>query len=95
MEDAKVISFDPTGILNIGGLGHKKYWLIGVWLEFESTLVDLLGLTTLRLEGLGSTTWGAFVLVIICKPTLGSNVISPMSSTIILGGFDEWVHLYV
>ncbi len=60
--------------------------MISAWLESESPFVDFSSLATLRLKGLGSTTWGALVLVIICGPTHGSNVISPLSSTTILGG---------
>jgi hypothetical protein len=68
IEATKATSFDPTRISNIGGLGHNKYWLIGVWLEFESLFVDFSGLKTLKVEGIRSTTWGALVLVIICEP---------------------------
>jgi hypothetical protein len=95
MEVAKTTILYPIGTSNIGGLGRNKYWLIGVWSKFESPSIDFSGLTTLRFEGLGSTTWGALMLVIVCKPTPSSNVISLMSSTTILGGFDEWVHLYI
>jgi hypothetical protein len=55
------------------------------WLESKSPFVDLFGLSTLGLEGLQSTTWGEFVIVIVCGSTLGSNVISPMSLTTIFG----------
>jgi hypothetical protein len=79
-------SLDPIGTLGIKGFEHYRYWLIGAWSESESPFVDFSSLTALRLEGLGCATWGALVLVIICGPTLGSNVISPMSSTTILGG---------
>ncbi len=60
-----------------------KYW---GWSKFESHFVDFSSLITLRLEGLGFTTWGALVLVIVHGPTPSSNVISPRSSTTILGG---------
>jgi hypothetical protein len=85
MEVATTINLDPTSTLGIGGLGHCKYWLIGAWSKSKSPFVDFLGLATLRLEGLESTTWGSLVLMIIHRPTFGSNVISPMSSTTILG----------
>jgi len=52
--------------------------LIGAWLESKSPFVDFSSLGILGLEGLRSATWGALVLVIICGPTLRSNVISPM-----------------
>jgi len=55
------------------------------WLESKSPFANFSGLSTLGLEGLGSATWGEFMLVIVCGFTLGSNVISPMSSTTILG----------
>ncbi len=80
-----MISFDPIRTLGIGGFGRHKYWLIGAWSESKSPSNDFLGFITLKLEGLGSTTWGALVLMIICEPTPGSNVISPMSSITILG----------
>ncbi len=51
-----------------------------------SHLLLALSLATLGFEGLGSTTWGALVLMIVHRPTLGSNVISPMSSTTIFEG---------
>jgi hypothetical protein len=38
------------------------------------------------LKDLGSTTWGALVLMIVHRPTFGSNVISSMSSTTIFKG---------
>jgi hypothetical protein len=57
-----------------------------VWSKYESLYIDFSSLVALRLEGFRSVTWGTLVLVTICKPTGGSNVISPMSSTIILGG---------
>ncbi len=56
-----------------------------MWLKFESPSVDFLGLVALGFEALRSVTWGAFVLVIVHRPTPNSNVISRMSSTIILG----------
>ncbi len=60
--------------------------MISEWSESESPSIDFLSLVALGLEGLGSTTWGALVCVTVCRPMLNSNVISPMSSTIILGG---------
>jgi hypothetical protein len=75
---AIMINLDPIGTLGIGGLGHHKHWPIGAWLESKSSFVDFFDLAALGLKGLGSTTWGAFVLMIVCEPTLGSNVISPM-----------------
>jgi hypothetical protein len=50
--------------------------LIGAWLEFESPSGDFSNLVALRLKGCGFTTCGALVLMIVYKPTLGSNVIS-------------------
>jgi hypothetical protein len=82
----QMTSFDPTLILGIKGLGRHRYWLIGAWTKSESPSIDFSGLVALGLKGLGSTTWGAFVLVIVRGPTHGSNVISLMSSTTILGG---------
>ncbi len=79
-------SFDPTLILGIRGLGRHRYWLIGAWTKSESPSVDFSCLVSLGLKGLGYATWGAFVLVIVRGPTRGSNVISQMSSTTILGG---------
>jgi len=86
MEVATTTSLDPIGTSSIRGFELYRYWLIGAWSESKSPFVDFSSLTTLRLEGLRSVTWGALVSVIICGPTLGSNVISPMSSTTILGG---------
>ncbi len=86
MEVAIATSLDPTRTLGIKGLGHCKYWLMGVWSKFKSSYASLLGIVALGLERLGSTTWGAFVLMVICRPTHDSNVISSMSSIIILGG---------
>jgi hypothetical protein len=90
MEATIMISFDPTGFFGIRGLGHHKYWPIGAWSKYKSPSINFSILATLRLERLGSTTWGALVLMIICKQTHGSNVISPMSSTTILGGLTSW-----
>jgi hypothetical protein len=59
---------------------------MGVWSISKSPYAGLLGLVALGLERLGFATWGALVLMIIYMPTLGSNVISLMSSIIILGG---------
>ncbi len=56
MEVATTINLDPTSTLGIGDLGHHRYWLIGAWSKFESPFVDVLGLATLKLEGLESTT---------------------------------------
>jgi hypothetical protein len=67
------------------GFGHRRYWLINVWLKSESPSIDFLGLVALSFETLQFATWGAFVLMIVHMPTHNSNVISPMSSTIILG----------
>ncbi len=86
MEAAIVTSLDPTRTSGIKALGRCKYWLMGEWSKSKSPNVDFLGLVTLGLEGLGSTTWGTFVLMIIYMPRFGSNVISPMSLIIILGG---------
>jgi len=86
MEATTTTNIDPTSILGFRGLGCCKYWLIGAWSEFKSPFVDFLGFITLGLEGLGFATWGAHVLMIICRPTPGSNVISPMSLAIIVGG---------
>ncbi len=47
-----MISFDPTSILGIKGVGHRRYWMIGAWLKYESFFVDFECLTTLVLEGL-------------------------------------------
>ncbi len=58
-----------------------------MWLNFESPFVDFLGLVALEFEALRSITCGVIVLVIIHMPTPNSNVISPMSSIIILGTF--------
>jgi len=68
---------NPLRSMGVHHLGHHKYLLIGAWSKFESPFADFSNLVVLRLEGLGSTTWGALVLVIICMPTLGSNAISP------------------
>jgi hypothetical protein len=57
-----------------------------VWSKFESPHVDFFGHVALGFEGLESVTWGALLLVIVCEPTHGFNVISPMSSTTILRG---------
>ncbi len=57
-----------------------------MWSKSESPSANFFSLATLGLEGLRSTTWGALVLVLVCGPTPSSNVISPMSSTTILGG---------
>jgi len=64
-------SFDPTKTLGIEGLGRRKYWLIGAWLESESPSPDFFNLATLRLKGFRFTTWGALVLMIVCGPTPG------------------------
>jgi hypothetical protein len=80
METTTTTGLDPTLILGIRGFGCHKYWLISAWLKSESCFVDFEGLATLRLEGLGCTTWGALVLMIVCGPTPDSNVISLMSS---------------
>jgi hypothetical protein len=77
MEAAITTSLDPIGTLNIRGLGRHKHWLIGAWLEFESPSTNFSDLVVLGLEEFGSTIWGAFVLVIVCKPTPGSNAVSP------------------
>jgi hypothetical protein len=74
MEVAIVTSLDPLELRVC-----CKYWLIGAWLEFESPSIDLFDFEALRLEGLGSTTSGALVLMIVCGPTSSSNVISPLS----------------
>jgi hypothetical protein len=86
MEIAIATNLDPTKTLGIRGLGHCKYWLMGAWSKSKSPYASLLGLVALGLERLGSATWGGLVLMIIYMPTLGSNVISLMSSIIILGG---------
>ncbi len=85
METATTISLDPIGTSSIGGFGRCRYWRISAWLESKSPFAEFSSLITLWLEKLRSATWGALVLMIICKPTFGSNVISPMSSTTILG----------
>jgi hypothetical protein len=41
------------------------------WLESKSPFANFFSLSTLRLEGLRSTTWGEFMLVIVCGFTLG------------------------
>jgi hypothetical protein len=79
MEVAIVTSLDPTRTWGIRGLGCCKYWLIGAWSEFESPSIDFSDLATLRLEGFGFATCGALVLMIVCRPTPSSNVISLMS----------------
>jgi hypothetical protein len=79
METTIATSLDPTLILSIRGFGCHKYWMISAWLKFESCFVDFKGLATLGLEGLGCTTLGALVLMIVCGPTLNSNLISLMS----------------
>ncbi len=85
METAITTNLHPIGTSGIKGLGCCRYWLIGAWSKFKSPFVDFSGLIVLGLEGFRSTTWGALVLVIVCRPTFGSNVISPMSLTTILG----------
>jgi hypothetical protein len=74
----------PLELGGIRGFGCCKYWLIGAWSELESPSIDFSSPTSLGLERLESVTWGAFLLVIVCGPTHGSNVI--MSSTTILRG---------
>jgi hypothetical protein len=44
--------------------------MISAWFKSKSCFVDFKGLATLGLEGLGCTTWGAFVLIIILGPHL-------------------------
>jgi hypothetical protein len=83
MEITTTINLDPTSTSGIGGLGHCRYWLIGAWSKSESPFVDFLGLVTLKLEGLESTTWGSLVLMVVHRPTFGSNVISPMSLVVV------------
>jgi hypothetical protein len=73
-----VISFDPTLTLGIEDLGHCRYWLIGAWSKFKSPSIDYSSLVALGLEGFGYATWGAHMLMTICRPTFGSNVISPI-----------------
>jgi hypothetical protein len=80
METTITASLDPTLISSIRGFGCHKYWLISAWLKFESCFVDFKGLATLGLARLGCTTWGALVLMIVCRPTFDTNVISLMSS---------------
>jgi len=87
MEIATTISsFDSTSTSSIKGFGHCRYWPIGAWSKFKSISIDLECFATLGLQGLRCTTLGALVLVTLCGPMLGSIVISPMSSTTILGG---------
>jgi len=83
---ATTINLDPTSTSGIGALGRRGYWLIGACSKSESPFVNFLSLATLGLEGLESTTWGSLVLMIVHRPTFGSNVISPISSITILGG---------
>jgi hypothetical protein len=64
--------FWPHIILGIRGLRYCRYWLIGVWSEFEAPSIDFSSLVTLVLEGFKFVTWGTFVLVTVCKPTSGS-----------------------
>jgi hypothetical protein len=56
-----------------------------MWSKFESPSIDFSSLVALGLEGFKSVTWGTFVLMTVCNPTGGSNAISPMSSTMIMG----------
>ncbi len=86
METATTTNLDPTSILAIEGFGCHKYLLIGAQSKFKWPSIDFSSLAGVGLERFGCTTWGALVLVTICGPTHGSNVISLMSSTIILGG---------
>ncbi len=95
MEVATTTSLDPIGTSSIRGFELYKYWLIGAWSESKSPFVDFSSLTTLRLEGLGSVTWGALVLVIICGPTLWLQCNIPNVINYNIGRIDEWVHLYV
>jgi hypothetical protein len=62
------------------------YWPIGAWSKSKSFYVNFEGLVALGLEGLWCATWGALALMIVCGHTFGFNVMSIMSSTIILGG---------
>jgi hypothetical protein len=89
METTTMVNLDPTSISAIKGLRCRKYLLIGAQWKFESPSIELSILAGVGLEGFGCTTWGALVLVTICGPTHGSNVISLMSSIIILGGLSS------
>jgi hypothetical protein len=84
MEAATTTCLDPIGISGIGGFGRSRYWLINAWSKSKLPFADFSGLVTLGFEGLRSITWGALMLMIVCKPTLGSNIIFLMSSTTIL-----------
>jgi hypothetical protein len=96
-------SLDPTSIFRIWGVECCRYLPIGdAWSKSKSCFVDFKGFVALGLEGLGCTIWGALVLVAIYRPTFGSNVISIMSSTTILGGlmsgftymFEVFINIY-